>query len=1533
MAVYFSPGCKRRRQSGYDPFLIALAPSDQLANSYVSQGLPGFLNFLTVVSRSNETGHVLLDEKAGLHGATWKAIPGSEYSWVEIALGLDHGKHEVRTAPGQGIAVYKFGVANMNAYGSQANAEGQQGAHDQCYRSQCGGQEPCTQQNGSLCWVFGDPHYRTFDGMTFDFQGTCSYTLATRCGNDSSMPAFEIQTKNENHGTNWVSVVQMVTVNVHGHTVTAGRQGNGKITVSNLSFDTIPNSEDLCIICKLTKTPIYIVIRVGPLFLLSPRYPSIPLFLKTHCLLPLPPASCPQPPASCPIPLPPAPCLLPPASCPQPAASCPLPPAPSPLPPAPCPLPPAPCPLPPAPCLLPHPTASCPLPPARCLLPPARCLLPPASCPLPPASCPQPPASCPIPLPPAPCLLPPARCLLPPASCPQPTASCPLPPASCPLSPAPCPELDTQTLCLEGGKLNVYHSGAYIVLETDFHLRVIYDWNSHLVVKIPTDYSGKVCGLCGNFDRDARIEFLTPSGTLAPNPLEFGRSWRVDAANATCWDDCKGPCKACEAGARNWDQDPKSCGLLAQAGGPFRECHSTVKPDQFVQGCAHDLCRSQGFHRFLCQAMKAYTEICQRQGLRIHEWRSLVNCPLQCPENSHYEACGTACPATCSDPKAPATCQLACVESCVCNQGYVLSVGQCIPAEKCGCTYNGRYYKAGQSFWEDHECQSRCQCDAHSKKVECVSRSCGTFEKCRVVKGVRGCHAISYSTCTAVGDPHYHTFDNLKFDFMGTCVYQFTSFCSNRTDLVPFDIQVQNENRVNKAVSFTRLSWVVVYGTTIVFSREHVSKALVNGILENLPITLENGKINIYKSCRGATLETDFGMRVTFDFRSRIAVTLPGTYVGSVCGLCGNFDGKAKGEMMMRDGTVTDDPVKFGESWQVAKTPGCSHMCRGRCPKCDIVALRRYGNKEFCGKIRSTQGPFRECLSKVNPTHYFDDCLYDSCLYKGHHAILCESLAAYTAVCQEAGVHITPWRNRTFCPMPCPANSHYEACGTGCPMTCCTLSEPESCNVTCGEGCQCDDGFVLSGEDCVPLGKCGCLYQDSYYRLGQTFFPRGKCGERCVCQDGGIVKCHEMECGPNEECKVVAGVRGCYSITSGWCTIAGDLHYRTFDGVSFNFQGSCTYTLATVCQGGEDLPNFTVTARNQQLHPEERPVTSQLEVHVHGYALTLERSVRWRVKVNGTRTNLPLRLSEGRIIVYQLGHRVQIQTEFGLNVSYDLSYSSRVTVPGRYKGRICGLCGNFNDKKEDDLVSPAGKDTKGVTDFVQSWSTPGPGEACKQVDGKYPLQCPKNKTAVLQNAMYCEFLGLPSGPLSVCHSTVDPQPFIRDCLFDTCHANGNTQVLCHSLRAYMDVCQAAAGINLNNQAQSKLCTMKCPENSHYEACADTCATTCAGVTEFANCPETCNDGCQCDEGFYANGDTCVPIEKCGCFENGHYYQPNEVSIQDNCKLNCTCSMLGLECEEMACAADEFCEIRTGVHGCYSKGKSCRLSVPESLSDR
>lgn len=72
--------------------------------------------------------------------------------------------------------------------------------------------------------------------------------------------------------------------------------------------------------------------------------------------------------------------------------------------------------------------------------------------------------------------------------------------------------------------------------------------------------------------------------------------------------------------------------------------------------------------------------------------------------------------------------------------------------------------------------------------------------------------------------------------------------------------------------------------------------------------------------------------------------------------------------------------------------------------------------------------------------------------------------------------------------MSCPGGSIYQSCGTRCPSTCVSNSTATSCSLLPVEGCFCKEGYILSGDTCVPESSCGCVdeenqyHQASYYR-------------------------------------------------------------------------------------------------------------------------------------------------------------------------------------------------------------------------------------------------------------------------------------------------------------------------------------------------------------------------------------------------------------------------------------------------------------------
>lgn len=206
--------------------------------------------------------------------------------------------------------------------------------------------------------------------------------------------------------------------------------------------------------------------------------------------------------------------------------------------------------------------------------------------------------------------------------------------------------------------------------------------------------------------------------------------------------------------------------------------------------------------------------------------------------------------------------------------------------------------------------------------------------------------------------------------------------------------------------------------------------------------------------------------------------------------------------------------------------------------------------------------------------------------------------------------------------MVCPANSHYTLCATGCPATCASLTTPATCNKPCAEACECDEGFLLSGETCVPVRDCGCSYDGQYYRKGDVFYPESGCGEQCTCEENGAVSCGKGNCRKGETCKLVNGVKGCHPEGHGKCVASGDPHYTSFDGKKFDFQGTCVYALASVCNDDKDhLTPFNVTQGNEKYGNGKVAVTKLVGVEVYGFAIYIQQRMPWRVTVSSSISN------------------------------------------------------------------------------------------------------------------------------------------------------------------------------------------------------------------------------------------------------------------------------------------------------------------------
>lgn len=198
----------------------------------------------------------------------------------------------------------------------------------------------------------------------------------------------------------------------------------------------------------------------------------------------------------------------------------------------------------------------------------------------------------------------------------------------------------------------------------------------------------------------------------------------------------------------------------------------------------------------------------------------------------------------------------------------------------------------------------------------------------------------------------------------------------------------------------------------LIWHPPHLSQ--VDGVFVDLPLYDED-KVKVYISGAHVLVTTKFELALTFSWNRLVRVTLPNSYLGAVCGLCGNDNRNPNDDLTMKDGKQAANALQFAESWKVGEIPGCVNGCTADCPICGEAEKQIFSREPYCGILVRTDGPFKQCHGAIDPTPYLDDCVLDTCHYKGHHHTLCSAISAYVTACQAQGIQIEEWRSASFC--------------------------------------------------------------------------------------------------------------------------------------------------------------------------------------------------------------------------------------------------------------------------------------------------------------------------------------------------------------------------------------------------------------------------------------------------------------------------------------------------------------------------------------
>ncbi|XP_070069456.1 hemocytin-like [Drosophila takahashii] len=447
----------------------------------------------------------------------------------------------------------------------------------------------------------------------------------------------------------------------------------------------------------------------------------------------------------------------------------------------------------------------------------------------------------------------------------------------------------------------------------------------------------------------------------------------------------------------------------------------------------------------------------------------------------------------------------------------------------------------------------------------------------------------------------------------------------------------------------------------------------------------------------------------------------------------------------------------------------------------------------------------------------------------------------------------------------------------------------------CHPGCVCQEGFVfdVTRQQCVLPEKCSCYHAGRSFDDGDTF--QELCNQ-CVCQ-GGSWKCTRNEC-------------------EATCSVWGDSHFSTFDGLDFDFLGECDYVLSKGVNA--EGSGFSIVIQNVLCGSSGVTCSKSLEISLSGKGgseqLKLSSGGIFGTD-NGTSVIARLRKQissqeSSSFHVYKAGVFLVVEVvALRLQIKWDEGTRVYVKLGNEWRGRVGGLCGNNNGNSLDDFKSPSGGQEAEPTLFGHSWRT---HQQCE-----LPLQpfdsCHRNGQRRSWSEGKCSILKSPL--FAACHVQVPLDRYLKRCVFDTCACDqgGDCECLCTAVAAYADAC-SQRGINIRWRTPH-FCPMQCDTHcSDYSACTPACPPeTCDNLLDQGDAArlchhENCVEGCQVKpcplNHIYLNDSysTCVPRTDCKpvCLvRNDITYFEGDITYTDEC-ATCRCSKKKEVCSGKPC---------------------------------